>query len=236
MKSSLFFLISLAATTAFANPEVPACDELELMYEYNNGDGAISERHRQQNNKNIEQAYQTLCKSVPNKGDTIIYPNGQVAVDSYNTEGMDIFYPNGEVMVRGFGGSDPVWFYPDARLASETPDELWYILSGAERKTAKIEAPFKAQHNVCAKNCKYTSWGIWGDLAHQKRKSCHNSGEAIDIHAITCGGVKHSGAKSSKFNSYVTCMRKKFTVLWKVKDHFNHAHIQIPNCKMIKLK
>ncbi|MCC6138787.1 MAG: hypothetical protein IT287_09150, partial [Bdellovibrionaceae bacterium] len=83
--------------------------------------------------------------------------------------------------------------------------------------------------------CGFISWGIWGDAAHQKKPSCHNSGQAIDIHALVCGKTKVT-VKTAKFQKYLKCMRNHFGVIYGNAAHKNHAHIQLKNCKKIKLK
>jgi hypothetical protein len=97
----------------------------------------------------------------------------------------------------------------------------------------RILAPFKAQHNVCAPGCSYVSWGIWGDKAHQARASCHNSGDAIDIHAFRCGKTLN-GPKTARFKKYVGCMRKKFGTVFGNASHKNHVHIQLKGCRKIR--
>jgi hypothetical protein len=115
----------------------------------------------------------------------------------------------------------------------------WYLPDGSEFKSdllqsasssAPILGPFLEAHRSCASGCGYVSWGIWGDEAHQRRRSCHNSGEAIDIHAITCGGTHK--ALSSRFDEYVDCMRGSLGVIYRSANHYNHAHFQLNGCNM----
>lgn len=234
MRALIFSIITMTTQLAFAhgNEASPnGCETLQLMHER-------TQESRIQNSSltsDLEQAFETLCRQSHKEGDAVYYPNGQVATVSFNTENISLYYPNRAVLMEYDADGEAVWYYPNGEAASGNPDALWNILFGLQRKAAKIEALFKARHAACAKGCSYVSWGIWGDEAHKKRKSCHNSGEAIDIHAIKCGKVT-SGPKTSKFKTYVNCMKSKFTVLFQVKDHFEHAHIQIPNCRKIKLK
>ena len=117
----------------------------------------------------------------------------------------------------------------------------WHRPDGSEQRlnifelaaqNAAILEPFLEAHRAFAPGCGYVSWGIWGDEAHQARRSCHNSGEAIDIHAITCGGTHV--AMSSRFNSYVSCMRGHLGVIYNRGrgDHQDHAHFELHNCNM----
>jgi hypothetical protein len=234
MKTLVFIAIALSANIAFANTQTPTCDDLSILYTSQLQNINASDRAEAFNN--IEQTFNLLCKQQHVPGSRVFYPNKQLAADNYNTEGATVYYPNGSVAMETDADGMTVWYYPTGEMVTdESADYVSDMIYGIERKAAKIEAPFKAQHAKCAPGCTYVSWGIWGDEAHKKRRSCHNSGEAIDIHAITCGG-KQSAALSAKFDKYVACMKGKFKVLYRQKDHFGHAHIQIPNCKMIKLK
>ena len=97
---------------------------------------------------------------------------------------------------------------------------------------AKIVKPFRSRHRACASVCSYVSWGIWGDSKHKKRRSCHNSGEAIDIHALRCNGRTH-GPRSERFRAYVQCMRGSFKVIFGKGKHTEHAHVQFKGCRKI---
>jgi hypothetical protein len=97
----------------------------------------------------------------------------------------------------------------------------------------RILAPFKARHAVCAPGCTYVSWGIWGDKDHQARKSCHNSGDAIDIHAFRCGKTLN-GPRTARFKKYVGCMKQQFGTVFGNASHKNHVHIQLKGCRKIK--
>lgn len=110
----------------------------------------------------------------------------------------------------------------------------------------RILGMFEPAHKICAPGCGYVSWGIWGDVAHQRRASCHNSGDAIDIHAIRCGGTVYSapmqpGVASPRFDQYVSCMAsqglgKVYRTRTKTMDHYDHAHLQLPNCRKIRTR
>lgn len=233
----VIFLSTLASADPLHTPNTTGalgCEEMETLFEYSQM-AEMQNLDRNEEIADIQMAFQTLCQSSHPTNTPVYYENGQLASENFDHSETSLYYPNGQLMVENPGSIDAVWFYPNGDVASEDPDEIWNLLNGFFRKTAPISAPFKNQHKVCAGSCSYVSWGIWGDEAHKKRKSCHNSGEAIDIHAITCGKVKH-GPTSSRFKNYVGCMRKKFKVLFQVKDHYQHAHIQIHNCRKIKLK
>ncbi len=53
-------------------------------------------------------------------------------------------------------------------------------------KTLKVDPNvnpnvYKTWDTLIAKHPDIANWGIWGDEAHKKRKSDHNTGDAIDI-------------------------------------------------------
>ncbi len=234
MKAVLFLITALVTEIAVAQPMAEGCEELSILY--TSRLAALEPEHRLDAHNEIAQAFNTLCTQNLRNGDKVYYSSGVLAADQFNTSVSTLYYPNSSVMMERDADGDPVWYYPTGEMIDEeSADELSDLIFGFERKVAKIEAPFKSQHKSCASSCTYVSWGIWGDEAHKKRRSCHNSGEAIDIHAIKCSGVT-SKALSKRFDTYVACMKKKFKVLYRVKNHFGHAHIQIPNCRMIKLK
>jgi len=131
----------------------------------------------------------------------------------------DLNYSNGLALSR-----NGMWLLPNG-------DEfgLDSLLTLAARGGgAPILQPFLNAHRQCAPGCGYVSWGIWGDAKHQARRSCHNSGQAIDIHAITCGGTH--AAPGARFSRYVGCMKSYLGIVYLNKDHMNHAHFQLRGC------
>jgi hypothetical protein len=129
--------------------------------------------------------------------------------------------------------------YDAAKLASVERDldqldqSLTYLnmLTSKRKGNPKILKPFLVRHNnVCAPGYGYVSWGIWGDRAHQNRASCHNTGDAIDIHAITLNGVVYTG-KTQRFRDYVSCMHKEFGTVFGNSSHTDHVHIQLRPCR-----
>ena len=94
-----------------------------------------------------------------------------------------------------------------------------------------IVGPFTTAHEKCAPGCRFVSWGIWGDARHQAKRSCHNSGQAIDIHAIVCGGKTYPSL-SARFTNYASCMKGSLGVIYGSGDHRDHAHIELRHCDM----
>lgn len=102
-------------------------------------------------------------------------------------------------------------------------------------KGAPIMAPFLKAFNQCAPGCSYTDWGVWGDVPHQKRRSCHNSGSAIDIHAITCNGRTHRGGTGDRrFNQFRNCMqgRNGLHTIYGSGKHKRHIDIALRSCQI----
>lgn len=111
-----------------------------------------------------------------------------------------------------------------------------------------IVGPFKEEFDKClnkvglSPSCKFENWGIMGDKAHQRRRSCHNTGEAIDVGPIHCDGAKYD-SKHPKFLEMAKCMAnnsgEKFKVLFHTAhppnlryapNHTGHMHIQLKTC------
>ncbi len=99
---------------------------------------------------------------------------------------------------------------------------------------APIMRPFLKAFDICASDCsKYEDLGVWGDLRHQRKRSCHNTGNAIDIKGIVCHGRTYR-ARDKKFKDFVKCMRGKqglHTIFGKG-EHKRHAHISLRSCEI----
>lgn len=199
-----------------------ACKNLEnLLFESQVRSQEMSEEQFKIIDNNLKQTFKSFCE----EGSTEL------------VQGHSLYYPNGKLATSDIRNPQAQWSYPDDTPAvsfMDGEDLLADILkSDSERAAAKIAGPFAAKHKLCAAGCGYVSWGIWGDAAHKKRKSCHNSGEAIDIHAITCGGKTYA-PPTKKFLAYIGCMKKYFYTIYGNKEHKNHVHIQFNNCRKIK--
>ncbi len=94
--------------------------------------------------------------------------------------------------------------------------------------------------------CKFVNLGILGDAAHRARRSCHNSGEAIDIGPLTCAGGKSISTTDPRFYNVARCMAhntdNKLEIIYykadgsnmiQKSDHSNHMHIQLKHCLMV---
>jgi len=130
---------------------------------------------------------------------------------------------------------DPMKLASAERELDLLDQSLGYLqIQTSKRKgSPRILNPFLNRHNnVCAPGYGYVSWGIWGDKAHQRRRSCHNSGDAIDIHAITHQGKVYNG-KTQRFRDYVSCMNKEFGTIFGNRSHTDHVHIQLRPCRKI---
>lgn len=113
------------------------------------------------------------------------------------------------------------------------PAMTQHIPDGGRR--APIKIPFKNAFDVCCPGGSYTNWGIWGDEKHKHRRSCHNSGSAIDVHAVKCNGSR-AVAGTSRFGGFVSCMRSKgMHVIYGSGEHRNHAHISLKSCEVGKV-
>lgn len=97
---------------------------------------------------------------------------------------------------------------------------------------APIMKPFRAAFQSCAAGCSYQDWGVWGDRRHRARRSCHNSGSAIDIPSITCKGKRYA-AGSKRFREFTQCMNRTSAlyVIFGKGEHKHHAHISLEKCE-----
>jgi hypothetical protein len=63
--------------------------------------------------------------------------------------------------------------------------------------------------------------------------SCHNSGRAIDVGGIACGGSTHYALGQGQYASFVSCARRSMKVLYRdgrgdlTTGHYNHGHFSI---------
>lgn len=109
-------------------------------------------------------------------------------------------------------------------------------------ESAPIWKPFIRNFEKCAPGCEPTDYGTWGKRGN---RSCHPTGEAIDIFGMTCGN-KHYPAlnapRNGPFQKMVRCMKEKMgmSVLYRDKDpkkhgltkaHYDHAHFSY-TCKV----
>jgi hypothetical protein len=107
------------------------------------------------------------------------------------------------------------------------------LTSYAQGRYSPIMVPFLTALRQCAPGCSYQSWGVWGDARHQRKHSCHNSGSAIDIPGLVCGGRAYR-AGSSRFSQFVGCMKSKrnLYVIFGHGEHTHHAHISLRSCEI----
>lgn len=114
--------------------------------------------------------------------------------------------------------------------AAEAGGPISTIVQG---RHAPIMRPFTLALRECAPGCTYDSWGVWGDARHQRRRSCHNTGNAIDVPAIRCGGRRYN-ASTSRFRNFVGCVRGKHGLytIFGSGDHKQHVHISLRSCEI----
>lgn len=115
----------------------------------------------------------------------------------------------------------------------------------------KIIPPFQKWFGTCTKNlglgdCRFENMGIMGDAAHRARRSCHNSGQAIDVGTVTCSGGQKLTTDSAQYFNLANCMANDSNnelqvIFYKASgpnmiqksDHNKHMHIQLKNCAMV---
>lgn len=161
---------------------------------------------------------------------------------------QSIFGFGGVSMTPGFQGT------PQDYTESFTPDTFESFRTTAPTDLGspfKILAPFRTYYDGCITKaglgtCRFVNLGIKGDASHQKRKSCHNSAQAIDVGPLTCSNGRKIIASDPEFFEVAKCManetndelqvifyKKEGPNMMQKSDHNNHMHIQLKNCSMI---
>lgn len=114
----------------------------------------------------------------------------------------------------------------------------------ARDQRVPVWQPFVRGLAVCAPGCvpfDYAAYSNRGDGG----LSCHNTGAAMDVHGITCGGITYCALRSysrscnsneNVFANVVACMKRRMPkVLFHegprsghpTSDHYDHAHFSI---------
>jgi hypothetical protein len=116
-----------------------------------------------------------------------------------------------------------------AELDKDLSSRSEYFVHG---RFAPIMPPFASAMAKCAPACSYSSWGVWVDKAHKLRRSCHNSGSAIDITALTCAGQTYD-SDHKKFREFLDCFRNpgQLSVIFGRGSHRRHAHVSTTICE-----
>lgn len=121
------------------------------------------------------------------------------------------------------------------------------------RGTAAIVPPFQKWFDVCTEKvglgiCKFKFLGIWGDANHMKRKSCHNSGEALDAgFPFDCTVAGKVVAESSQAMDVAKCLATQtgnaFGIIFRnqtpvpnmsrssIDPHLHHIHVKVRSCR-----
>lgn len=128
--------------------------------------------------------------------------------------------------------------------------------ANSARGHAPIVEPFKNYFQRCTEKlglgtCSFKNLGVWGDAAHRARRSCHNSGEAIDVGLpFNCSNGGSFNANDPRAMEVAKCMAadsdERFGVIFKDQTpvrnmfpggqrgaHNGHMHIQLKNCRNV---
>lgn len=139
----------------------------------------------------------------------------------------------------------------DSGANYSSPSGLTPVSAAELSGMRKIIPPFQKWFGTCTEKlglgtCRFENLGIMGDAAHRARRSCHNSGQAIDVGTVTCSGGQKLIPSSDRFFNLANCMandsKNELQVVFykatgpnmiKKSDHLNHMHIQLKNCAMV---
>jgi hypothetical protein len=100
------------------------------------------------------------------------------------------------------------------------------IESADANTKAPIWASFISNFKKCAPGCQPANYATYGKRG---KPSCHNTGRAVDVGAIVCGGVTHKAINRGRYEKMVNCMKGKMIVLYRngkgiTTGHHDHAH------------
>jgi len=148
----------------------------------------------------------------------------------------------GEIACIGADGNET---YTTNSFANIRP-----IASSDLNSPFRILAPFRKYFDGCIQkaglgSCRFVNLGIKGDASHQRRRSCHNSAQAIDVGPLTCSTGGQILASDPRYFEVAKCMandtNNELQVIFyksegpnmiRKSDHNNHMHIQLKNCAM----
>lgn len=143
------------------------------------------------------------------------------------------YFSNNEI--RAALGEENVWpeeakqtkqdpFEDEADDLNEATEAVVELVRGAEN--APIWGSFISNFRNCAPGCVPANYGTFGSRG---RPSCHNTGRAVDVGAIVCGGTTHKAIHGGRFAAFVNCMRTKMKTIYRngshvTQGHHDHAH------------
>lgn len=108
---------------------------------------------------------------------------------------------------------------------SESAEDLFQT-AGRSNERAPIWASFIKNFRACAPGCAPANYSTYGK---RRKPSCHNTGKAVDVGSIACGGREYKAINAGKFKKFVGCMRGKMKTIYqngrhKTLGHRDHAH------------
>lgn len=117
-------------------------------------------------------------------------------------------------------------FEDEADDRNESTDAVIELVRGGGDQSAPIWSSFISNFRSCAQGCVPANYGTYGTRG---RPSCHNTGRAVDVGAIVCGGSTHKAINGGRFAQFVACMRSKMKTLYRngshvTQGHHDHAH------------
>ncbi len=77
--------------------------------------------------------------------------------------------------------------------------------TSARDRKAPIFPKFQQVFNQCAEGCNAGRAHCYGQ---RNNRTCHSTGDAIDVHGLICGGVTYN-AYSDRFKKFVSCVKSK---------------------------
>lgn len=107
------------------------------------------------------------------------------------------------------------------------------VQSTSSNMRSAVWNTFARTFSQCAPGCQPAQVGVFRDSGG---RSCHDSGRAIDLGAMICGGRVYKAINGGRFSQMVSCMRPKMKTLYQeghkrhagvTLAHYDHAHFSI---------
>jgi hypothetical protein len=95
------------------------------------------------------------------------------------------------------------------------------LVQEARGDRAPVWSTFISNFHKCAPGCVPADYETFGPRGHA---SCHNTGRAIDVGAIVCGGREFRAVNGGRFTAFVGCMKSKMKTLYHNGQHISRGH------------
>lgn len=161
-----------------------------------------------------------ICLTSPSTGFSQIEDHNCDDDHVEDTEGWD---PNYDSFEEYF--ATPHYDDREENACAVLEDTAW---NSASSHRAPVWGPFMRNLRGCASDCQPYNYNAY----RKSKRSCHNTGRALDVGAFKCGGRIHQAIHGGRYAKIVSCMKGKMRVLYRngrgvTSGHHDHAHFSI---------